>query len=81
MGLLAHVLRPSGTNHGRPPCSFRLSPGDVVPMVPDLVNDTLTLDDEVDEVYQEEALLASFVIEPGAGLDDLVGMMMIYRCL
>jgi hypothetical protein len=39
-------------------------------MVPDLVNDTLTLDDVV---YQEEELLASFVIEPGAGLDDLDG--------
>jgi hypothetical protein len=70
MVLLAHVLWLSGTNHGRPPCSFRLSPGDVVPMVPDLVNDTLTLDDVV---YQEEELLASFVIEPGAGLDDLDG--------
>jgi hypothetical protein len=30
-------------------------------------HDTLTLDDDVDEVYQEE------VIDPSAGLDDLVG--------
>jgi hypothetical protein len=31
------------------------------------------LDDDVDEVYQEEELPPSFVIDPGAGLDDLVG--------
>jgi hypothetical protein len=37
MDLLAHSLRPSGPTHGRPPCSFLLSPGDVVPMVPNLV--------------------------------------------
>jgi hypothetical protein len=37
MGLLAHALRPSGPTHGRPPYSVRLSPGNVVPMVPDLV--------------------------------------------
>jgi hypothetical protein len=36
-------------------------------------HDTLTLDDDVDEVYQEEELPPSFVIDPGAGLDDLVG--------
>jgi hypothetical protein len=34
---------------------------------------TLTLDDDVDEVYQEEELITSFTIDPGAGLDDLVG--------
>jgi hypothetical protein len=31
------------------------------------------LHEEVDEVYQEEELPASFIIEPGPGLDDLVG--------
>jgi hypothetical protein len=36
-------------------------------------HDTSTLDDDVDEVYQEEELLESFVVDPGAGLDDLVG--------
>jgi hypothetical protein len=36
-------------------------------------HDTPTLDDDVDEVYQEEELPPSFVIDPGAGLDDLVG--------
>jgi hypothetical protein len=36
-------------------------------------HDTPTLDDDVDEVYQEEELPASFVIDPGAGLNDLVG--------
>jgi hypothetical protein len=36
-------------------------------------HDTLTLDDDVDEVYQEEELSAYFVNESGAGLDDLVG--------
>jgi hypothetical protein len=34
---------------------------------------TSTLDDDVDEVYQEEELSPSFVIDPGAGLDDLEG--------
>jgi hypothetical protein len=43
------------------------TPGDVV------YHDTLTLDDDVDEVYQEEELPPSFIIDPGAGLDDLVG--------
>jgi hypothetical protein len=37
-GHLAHVLRPSGMTHGRPPYSFPLSPGHVVPMVPDLIS-------------------------------------------
>jgi hypothetical protein len=31
------------------------------------------LDDDVDEVYQEEELPPSFAIDPGAGLNDLVG--------
>jgi hypothetical protein len=31
------------------------------------------LDDDVDEVYQEEELSPSFAIDPGAGLNDLVG--------
>jgi hypothetical protein len=35
--------------------------------------DTLTLDDDVDEVYQEEEFPPSFIVDPGAGLDDLVG--------
>jgi hypothetical protein len=33
---------------------------------------TLTLDDDIDEVYQEEELSTSFIINPSAGLDDLV---------
>jgi hypothetical protein len=36
-------------------------------------HDTLTLDDDIDEVYQEEELPPSFIVDPGAGLDDLVG--------
>jgi hypothetical protein len=36
-------------------------------------HDTLMLDDDIDEVYQEEELQPSFVVDPGAGLDDLVG--------
>jgi hypothetical protein len=35
-------------------------------------HDTLMLDDDIDEVYQEEESQPSFVIDPGAGLDDLV---------
>jgi hypothetical protein len=31
------------------------------------------LDDNVDAVYQEEELPPSFIVDPGAGLDDLVG--------
>jgi hypothetical protein len=34
---------------------------------------TSMLDDDVDEVYQEEELPPSFIVDPGAGLDDLVG--------
>jgi hypothetical protein len=37
MGLLARALKPSGLTHGRPPGSFLLSPGDVSPMMPDLI--------------------------------------------
>jgi hypothetical protein len=36
-------------------------------------HDTLMLDDDVDEVYQEEELPPSFVVDLGAGLDDLEG--------
>jgi hypothetical protein len=36
-------------------------------------HETTTLDDDVNEVYQEEELPPSFVVDPGAGLDDLVG--------
>jgi hypothetical protein len=43
MGLLAHVLRPSGLTHGRPPCSFLPSPRDVVPMVPNLISNPRVL--------------------------------------
>jgi hypothetical protein len=38
MGLLARVLRPSGPTHDRPPCSFLLSLGDMVPMVSILIS-------------------------------------------
>jgi hypothetical protein len=38
MGLLARDLRPSGLTHGMPTYSFLSSPGDVVPMVPNLVS-------------------------------------------
>jgi hypothetical protein len=30
-------------------------------------------DEQVDEIYQEEELSTSFVVEPGAALDFLVG--------
>jgi hypothetical protein len=36
-------------------------------------HDIPTLDDDIDKVYQKEKLSPSFVIDPGAGLDDLVG--------
>jgi hypothetical protein len=36
-------------------------------------HDTPTLDNDVDEDYQEEELSPSFIIDPGARLDDLVG--------
>jgi hypothetical protein len=38
MGSLACALRPSGLTLGRLPYSFPPSPGDVVPMVPNLVS-------------------------------------------
>jgi hypothetical protein len=38
MSLMSRALRPSGLTLGRPPCSFCLSPGDVVPMIPDLIS-------------------------------------------
>jgi hypothetical protein len=44
MGPLACVLRPSGSTHGRPPCFFLLSPGVVVPMVPNLISSPQVLD-------------------------------------
>jgi hypothetical protein len=31
------------------------------------------LDDDIDDVYQEDELPPSFIIDPGAGLDELVG--------
>jgi hypothetical protein len=36
-------------------------------------HDTLTLDDDPNEVYQEEVSPPSFSVDPSAGLDDLVG--------
>jgi hypothetical protein len=36
-------------------------------------HDTPMLDDDVDEVSQEEELPPPFIIDLGAGLDDLVG--------
>jgi hypothetical protein len=36
-------------------------------------HDTSALDDDVDKVSQEEELSPSFVVGPGAGLDELVG--------
>jgi hypothetical protein len=38
MSLLACVLRSSGLTHGRTPCSFWPSQGDVVPMVANLIS-------------------------------------------
>jgi hypothetical protein len=49
------------------PCEWLYTPGDVG------YHDTLMLDDDVDEVYQEEEMSPSFIVDPGAGLDDLVG--------
>jgi hypothetical protein len=43
MSLLAHALRPSGLTLGRPHCSSRSSPEDVVPMVLDLVSNPRVL--------------------------------------
>jgi hypothetical protein len=36
-------------------------------------HDTQMLADDVDEVYQEEELPPSFILDPGARLNDLVG--------
>jgi hypothetical protein len=49
------------------PCEWLHSPRDAG------YHDTLTLDDDVDKVYQEGELPPSFIIDPGAGLDDLEG--------
>jgi hypothetical protein len=38
MGLLARVLKTNGPTHGRPPCSSLSSQGDVVPMIPNFIN-------------------------------------------
>jgi hypothetical protein len=35
-------------------------------------HDNPTLHEEVDEIYQEEELLATFVVDPSTRLDDLV---------
>jgi hypothetical protein len=36
-------------------------------------HDTPTLDDDIDEVYQEEELTPYVIVDPGAGLNDLAG--------
>jgi hypothetical protein len=36
-------------------------------------HDTPMLNDNVDEIYQEEELPPSFVVDPGARLDDFMG--------
>jgi hypothetical protein len=36
-------------------------------------HDTPTLDDDVDEVYHEDELPPSFIVDLGAGCNDLVG--------
>jgi hypothetical protein len=38
MVLIARVLRSSGPTQGSPLCSSPLSPGDLVPMVPNLIS-------------------------------------------
>jgi hypothetical protein len=43
MGLLAHVFWLSGLTLGSPPCSFLPCPGDVVPIVPIVVTNVVTL--------------------------------------
>jgi hypothetical protein len=48
------------------PCEWLHTPGDAG------YHGTVMLDDDVDEVYQEE-LPPSFVVDPGVGLDNLVG--------
>jgi hypothetical protein len=49
------------------PCECLHTPGDVG------YHDTPILDDDVDEVYQEEELPPSFVIDLAARLNELVG--------
>jgi hypothetical protein len=49
------------------PCEWLHTPGVA------RYHDTPMLDDDIDEVYQEEELPPSFVINHGVGLDDLVG--------
>jgi hypothetical protein len=49
------------------PCEWLHTSGDAG------YHDTPTLDDDVYEVYQEEELPPSFIIDLGAGFDDLVG--------
>jgi hypothetical protein len=49
------------------PCEWLHTPSDAGH------HDTLMLDDDIDVAYQEEELPPSFVINPGVGLDDLVG--------
>jgi hypothetical protein len=53
--------------HKMNPCERLDTPGDAG------YHDTLTLNDDVDEVYEEEELPPSFIIDPDVGLDDLVG--------
>jgi hypothetical protein len=53
--------------HKMNPCEWLHTPGNAG------YHDTPTLDDDVDEVYQEEELPPSFIIDHDAGLDDLVG--------
>jgi hypothetical protein len=60
-------LSASWVVHKVNPCEWLYTPGD------DGYHDTPTLDDDIDEVYQEEELPTSFVVDIGAGLDDLVG--------
>jgi hypothetical protein len=49
------------------PLEWLYTPGDA------RYHGTPTLNDDVDEVYQEEELPTSFVVDPGAWFDDLVG--------
>jgi hypothetical protein len=49
------------------PCEWLYTPGDAG------YHDTPTLNNDVDEVYQEKELPVSFIFDPGAELNDLVG--------
>jgi hypothetical protein len=53
--------------HKANPREWLYTPGDAG------YHETLTLDDDVDEVYQEEELPSSFVVEPSARLNNLDG--------